>query len=173
MNKLARLVALSTLLVSSLALADTKAPKVTGTFRHAEVIKAVAPKDASSTRTVVVKDAKTTNSHVMMVAHDGGKVDFVNAPTDRSLPVHKMSTAQTHKAGLLTQKEAHRMASQNGGEFGQKGAVTVQDHGIAGRRNSFAFITTAHEKNGTWTVQRTVSPSTGAQTASPMAPPTK
>jgi hypothetical protein len=179
-----KLIVASLMLASSVAFADP--PKGTGNFRRTEVLKAAGAKHWTTARvegaTAADKHAKgirlPQNSRVMIVSHDEGKVDFVRAPNDKSVAVHKMGTAEVNRMGLITQKQAGALASKNGGEFGQKGTVKVQNNGLATRNGSFSFTQTAkvsdlkklnNPGSGTVTVQRSV-PYTGnpGETASPV-----
>jgi hypothetical protein len=135
----------------STSLAFAEAPKppehVTGNFRRTEAINAAGAKhwttatvhNVASSEKKIAGVVTPKDSRVMMVAHDGGKVDLVKVPLDDTKPVTKMTTRAANHLGLQTQSQARDAASMNGGKFGSKRPVTMQNDGIGARRNSYSF----------------------------------
>jgi hypothetical protein len=139
-----KIFAIGSLFLASAAFADApKAPAGTGNFRRAEVVKATGQKEQNvNVHGVAYVGAKgkhvPSDTRVMMVDHKG-TIDLVKAPLDKSKPVTKMTQHEANKMGLYTQNQAKELASQNGGLFGSKGRVTVENAGIGARGNSYRF----------------------------------
>jgi hypothetical protein len=135
-------------MLSSAALAAPPSPpKGTGNFRRADGLDGVGAKNATTARVVgaTSADRKATGlkmpkeSRVLMVEHDGGKVDLVRAPLDKSAHVHQMGKAEANRMGLVTQAQAKEQATHNGGLLGQRGAVGLKNEGISSGRGSYEF----------------------------------
>ncbi len=147
MNKIALIAALA---FSSAAFAADNAPKGTGNFRRAEVVKAAGanPKTAITTGIAIASQRYTNgakglpNSRIIAV-QDGVKVTMVKAPLDKGEKVGKMSAADIHRAGMVTQAEARTMATKNGGELGDKVRVTIKDDGMTSSRSAYNFKQTS------------------------------
>jgi hypothetical protein len=121
-------------------------PSGTGNFRRAEVTK-VAGANPSTAKVMGYStswgnSAKWVKglpdrSRIMAVAHQGGKVDLVKAPVNKSLPVTRMSTSQANRWGIITQRQAAARAKDSGGPLANGQRISVKATGLSG--NSYGF----------------------------------
>jgi hypothetical protein len=129
------------LLLSTSAFASY--PSQNGNFRRAEVLKAVGAKDGrvaslAAAKNHVIAPNAPKGARIAIVSH-GGKVDLVKAPEDTSREVTRLSERQAKSMGLLTQKEAAKYASSNGGLLGSSKKVRVVNDGLSASGGSYAF----------------------------------
>lgn len=128
--------------------AAPKAPVGTGNFRRDEVVHAAGAKPQN----VTVMGIATAGEHAAKAnvpasirisavsvnsGPDKGKVTLVKAPVDKSERVEKLTAAEAHSYGLVTQADARKAASQNGGIAGSDKKVVVKNDGLAG--NGYGF----------------------------------
>lgn len=149
--------------------AEARNPVGTGNYRRREAIKAAFKIEGRYSRfaqyctvkgidTVLNHSAKwyqirrklPTSSRILAVANgQTGKVVLVKAPNDPNKPVRKLTTKEANRYGLITQHQAMRLASRNGGAYGRKGKVRVVPNGLSSFGDSFSFKQASHLKTST------------------------
>jgi len=134
----------SLMLLASTAFA---APVGTGNFRRADAVKAArAQSQFTYVRGLAKMEPKLNpkSSRILFVRNgDTKKVSIVKAPVDKSQPVRVLTARQANKLGLLTQSQARQLASSNGGVYGSRSKVKLQDRGVTYNGKSYTFKQTS------------------------------
>ena len=110
-----------------------------GNFRRTDVLNAAGARAG----TVSAYHQKTTKDARISLVESGNKAILVKAPLDRSQPAKRLTTKQANRINLLTQAQARKLASNNGGILGSKKKVTVQATGVSASRFSYSFKQTS------------------------------
>jgi hypothetical protein len=126
------------------------APIGKGNFRRHEALRAagVSPSDqrAFVRGLAMMAGAKRNPQDArILFVEDGAtkKVVIVRAPLDKGQPVQAMRKSEAHQLGLITQAEARKLASVNGGKYGTKAKIRLKDRGIGYDGTSYLFQQTA------------------------------
>jgi len=143
------------LLLASNAFADKPAVG-NGNFRRSEALRVTGAKNSSTTRVVGLTTSNNRlseggknykQSRILFVEHavpgQGQKVDVVRAPLDKNAPVTKMTKAQMHDHGIISQGEAKQMAKVNGGELAGHKTPALANAGIGAKEGSYKFTQTS------------------------------
>jgi hypothetical protein len=134
-------------LVFACSTAFAATPKGNGNFRRADAIRAAKANPKSAFVRGLAYMAPKLNkktSRVLFVENGSTKqVSIVKAPVNKDKPVKVLSTKQANRMGLITQSQAKKLATKNGGVYGTKGSVELKKVGITSGGISYQFNQTA------------------------------